>query len=77
MPEAAAIVLGPWGAVLAVSIALILQAIFFGDGGILAIGANCFNMAIVGVFVTHWLYRLIAGRAPLTASAAVTRNVSG
>jgi cobalt/nickel transport system permease protein len=67
----AAIVLGPWGAVLAVSIALILQAIFFGDGGILAIGANCFNMAIVGTFVTYWLYRLIAGRAPLTARRRV------
>lgn len=63
----AAIVLGPWGAVLAVSIALILQAVFFGDGGILAIGANCFNMAIVGSFTAYFLYRWIAGRAPLTA----------
>jgi cobalt/nickel transport system permease protein len=42
----AAIVLGPWAAVLAVSVALVIQAFFFGDGGILAIGANVFNMAI-------------------------------
>lgn len=67
----AAAVLGPWGAILSVSIALILQAIFFGDGGILAIGANCFNMAIAGSFVAYWLYRLIAGRAPLVSARRV------
>lgn len=67
----AAIVLGPWGAVLSVSIALILQAVFFGDGGILAIGANCFNMAIVGSFTAYFLYRWISGRAPLTARRRV------
>ncbi len=71
----AAIVLGPWGAILSVSIALILQAIFFGDGGILAIGANCFNMAIVGSLVAYGLYRLIAGRAPLTATRRVVAGV--
>jgi cobalt/nickel transport system permease protein len=42
-----AIVLGPWAAVLGVSMALILQALFFGDGGVLAIFANCLNMAII------------------------------
>ena len=42
----AAIILGPEVATIAVSIALIIQAFFFGDGGILAIGANCFNMAV-------------------------------
>ena len=40
----AAIVLGPWASILAISVALMIQAIFFGDGGITAIGANCFNM---------------------------------
>ena len=39
-----AIVLGPWAAVIGVSMALIIQALFFGDGGVLAIFANCFNM---------------------------------
>jgi len=42
-----AVVLGPWAAVIAVSTALILQALFFGDGGILAIFANCLNMGII------------------------------
>ncbi|MFA5867275.1 MAG: cobalt transporter CbiM [Actinomycetota bacterium] len=56
-----AIVLGPWAAVIAVSVALVVQAIFFGDGGILAIGANCFNMAIVLPFVSYYLYRWLIG----------------
>ena len=45
----AAIVLGPSGAILALSIALAIQALFFGDGGITTLGANCFNMAIVAL----------------------------
>lgn len=59
----AAILLGPWAAVLAISAALLIQAVFFGDGGITAFGANCFNMAVVGPFVAYWVYRAIAGRA--------------
>ena len=42
-----AVLLGPWAAVIAVSTALLIQALFFGDGGVLAYGANCFNMAFV------------------------------
>ncbi|HEU0113342.1 MAG TPA: cobalt transporter CbiM [Thermomicrobiales bacterium] len=63
----AAIVLGPWAAVVSVSVALVIQALFFGDGGITAIGANCFNMAIVLPFVGYAVYRLIAsGSNPLS-----------
>ncbi len=64
----AAIVLGPWAAVLAISVALIIQALFFGDGGILAIGANVFNMAIAMPFAAFYLYRAIAGNASITSS---------
>jgi cobalt/nickel transport system permease protein len=61
----AAIVLGPWAAMLAVSIALVIQAIFFGDGGITAIGANCLNMAILGSLSAYAVYRLVSWRASL------------
>ncbi|MDO4400025.1 MAG: cobalt transporter CbiM [Coriobacteriia bacterium] len=57
-----AILFGPWSAVLAVSIALIIQAVFFGDGGILAIGANCFNMAFILPMVGYGIYSLITSR---------------
>lgn len=67
----AAVVLGPWGAMLAVSVALMIQALFFGDGGITAIGANCFNMAIVGSLVAYWTYYVLSGNAPLTSPRRV------
>jgi cobalt/nickel transport system permease protein len=77
----AAIVLGPWGAVLAISIALLIQAVFFGDGGITAFGANCFNMAVVGAWVAWFVYRLAAAGAPVdsrrrVAAAAVAGYVA-
>src|SRR5271169_725178 len=63
----AAVVLGPSGAILAISIALAIQALFFGDGGITTLGANCFNMAIVGSLVAYATYRLLASGATLTS----------
>lgn len=58
-----AILFGPWAACIAVSIALIIQAVFFGDGGILAIGANCFNMAFALPMVGYGIYSLIKSHA--------------
>ncbi len=58
-----AIVLGPWTAVIAVSVVLIIQALIFGDGGVTAIGANCFNMAVVMPFVSYWTFKLVKGKA--------------
>lgn len=63
-----AILLGPWAAMLAVSLALIVQALINGDGGITAIGANCFNMAVVMPFIGWWVYRLISGSAPIKSA---------
>ncbi|MBP2644183.1 MAG: cobalamin, partial [Firmicutes bacterium] len=58
-----AIILGPWAAVIGMSIALIIQALVFGDGGILAIGANTFNMAFIAPFVGYYVYRIISNNA--------------
>ena len=67
----AAIVLGPPGAILAVSIALAIQALLFGDGGITTLGANCFNMAIVGSLVAYGVYELIATGADISSRRRV------
>src|SRR3984885_543665 len=67
----ATIVLGPWASILAISVALLIQAIFFGDGGITAYGANCMNMAIIGSLVVNVLYRTISGRAPIDSSRRI------
>jgi cobalt/nickel transport system permease protein len=63
-----AVLLGPWAAVVAVSIALLIQALFFGDGGVLAFAANAFNMAFVAPFVGYAIYRLLTRRTALTAA---------
>ena len=65
------IVLGPWASIIAISIALLIQAVFFGDGGITTFGANSLNMAIVGSLVAYWTYRGLAGRAPLDSPRRV------
>ena len=67
----AAIVLGPWASILAISTAIVMQAVFFGDGGITAIGANCFNMAIVGSLAAYATYRLISGRSAIESPRRV------
>ena len=54
-----ALLFGPDAACIAVSIALLLQAVIFGDGGVLAFGANCFNMAFVLPYVGYGVYKLI------------------
>ncbi|MCL2089690.1 MAG: cobalt transporter CbiM [Micrococcales bacterium] len=62
-----AIVLGPWAAVVALSVALLLQALVFGDGGVLAFGVNTLILAVVMPFVGLAAYRLVAGRSALTS----------
>jgi len=64
----AAVVLGPEVATIAVSVALIIQAFFFGDGGILAIGANCFNMAVVIPYIAYAIYQAFSKNQPITST---------
>jgi len=80
-----AILLGPWAAIISVSVALIIQALLFGDGGITAIGANCFTMAVVGGLTGYGIYRLIAAGSDIKSrrrivagaiAAYVSLNVS-
>lgn len=70
-----AILLGPWAAVIGVSVALIIQALVFGDGGILAIGANCFNMGFVMPFMGYYIYKLIRGDAEAMSGRAFAAAV--
>lgn len=55
----AVILLGPWPAVLVMTSVVSVQAILFQDGGILALGTNIFNMAVVGVLVSHTVFTLL------------------
>jgi cobalt/nickel transport system permease protein len=58
-----AILLGPWAAVISVSTALLIQALVFGDGGIMAYGINCLNMALAMPFAGYGVYKLIKGKS--------------
>jgi len=68
-----AILLGPWAAFIAISAVLFFQAVLFGDGGILAIGANSLAMGFVGSFGAYYFYRLLHNRA----SQSVALFISG
>jgi cobalt/nickel transport system permease protein len=58
-----AILLGPAEAMIAVTVALAVQALVFGDGGITAFGANCLNMAVIMPLVASGAFKLFAGKA--------------
>ncbi len=73
-----AILLGPWAACIAITVALVIQALLFGDGGITAIGANCFNMAFVLPFAGYYIYKLISGRSkPDSSRRVIAAGVAG
>ncbi|WP_136588738.1 energy-coupling factor ABC transporter permease [Salinigranum halophilum] len=57
----AAILLGPYLGCLAMASVVVVQAFVFGDGGVLALGANLLNMAVVDVFVGYALFRALVG----------------
>ena len=55
----ATILLGPWAAVIVLTSVVSIQALIFQDGGLLALGANLFNMAVIGVTVSYFVYTSI------------------
>lgn len=57
-----AILVGPYSACISITVALLIQALLFGDGGILAFGANCFNIAFVLPFLGYFIYKFIKDR---------------
>ena len=59
-----AIALGPWAGIIAMSLALAIQAFLFGDGGLLTLAANCFNMAVVMSLSGYVIYRALAFGEP-------------
>ncbi len=72
-----AIVLGPWAALVAVSVAVIIQALLFADGGVTAIGANAFTMGLVLPVAGYWTYRLLAAGSALRSKRRVVAAAAG
>lgn len=72
-----AILFGPWAAMVAVSVALIIQALIFGDGGITAIGANCFNMAVFMPFTAYYIFKLFNNNTVKKSRVSFAAFISG
>jgi|SRR5215217_774618 len=72
-----AVLLGPSAACISVSIALLMQALFFGDGDVLAFAANAANMALAMPWAAYLTYRLITRGAPLTSRRRVVGAAVG
>lgn len=72
-----AIILGPYAACIAVTIALLIQALFFGDGGILAFGANTFNMAFIMPFVAYYVFNSIKSKVKGEKGEYVAAFIAG
>jgi cobalt/nickel transport system permease protein len=81
----AAVLLGPWAATLVMTAVIAIQALIFQDGGLLIMGANIFNMGIVGTLGGYAVYRAVArllggedrGRLPAAGIAAWCSVVAG
>ncbi|MBF0520638.1 MAG: energy-coupling factor ABC transporter permease [Nitrospirae bacterium] len=74
------ILLGPYAGVITIASVLLVQALFFADGGILALGANIWNMGVYSCFIAYPIYKLIAHSSNSSKRlffAAVTASVIG
>lgn len=60
----AAILIGPWAGVLAVTVVLIVQALVFADGGLTAIGLNVLNMSVMATLMAWIIFRLLQRMFP-------------
>lgn len=66
------ILLGPYAAFLTIASVLVVQALFFADGGLLALGCNIFNLGFLPAFIAYpFIYKKIAGNTPSPAKIPV------
>jgi len=59
----AAIVLGPWAAILVMTAVIAVQGLLFQDGGLVVMGANIFNMGVLTAVISFGLYRSVIGKS--------------
>ena len=70
----AAILVGPWVALLAMTVVLSLQAFIFADGGLSAIGLNIFNMGVITVLIGWFTFKFILKFLPKKNSSVVAAS---
>ena len=73
-----AILLGPCAAFLTIASVLTVQALFFADGGLLALGCNIFNLGVFPCFIAYpFIYKPIVGTSPTPARFAIGATLAG
>ena len=73
-----AILLGPYAAFLTIASVLVVQALFFADGGLLALGCNMFNLGFFPAFIAYPLiYKKIAGEQPTPTRLTLGAIIAG
>jgi cobalt/nickel transport system permease protein len=61
----AAVLLGPWGGFLAITAVVMIQALFYADGGLIVMGANIINMAFIGALAGYYIYSILRKKLPI------------
>jgi cobalt/nickel transport system permease protein len=72
----AAVILGPFAGSIVIAMVLSIQSLFFADGGLLALGANIVNMAVVGTILAYYFYYLLKKKMPEWTAILITAWVS-
>jgi cobalt/nickel transport system permease protein len=77
----AAVLVGPWAGFVGLSVVLIVQGVFFADGGLSALGLNIVNMALIGAVIGYAIYRLLLRALPrdakgVTVAAGLAAGIS-
>jgi len=60
----AAVLLGPWSGFLVITAVVMIQAIFYADGGLIVMGTNIINMAFIGAIVAYYIYNVLRKKIP-------------
>lgn len=71
----AAILLGPWVGALVVTVVVVVQALLFADGGVVVLGLNVLNMAIVTSLVGWLAFRSLMRLLPKTTGGAIAATM--
>jgi cobalt/nickel transport system permease protein len=72
-----AVLVGPWTAVLCMTVVLLVQAVLFADGGLTALGTNVTLLGLVAVGVAYGAFRLLAAVLPRTRTGVLTAAGAG
>lgn len=77
----AAVLVGPWAAFVILAVVLVVQGVFFADGGLSALGLNIINMGMIGAVGGYWIYRILlrllrSGEKTVAAAAGIAAGLA-